>query len=170
MMMFRQQLKLEEKRQKNEQIIFYMTPIVTLTLQADLSYLPVASITGCKIAEVFAKKFSNACGIAEFSHAFELSVSEAFTNSVRHAKSSKPEKEVTIRFSSDNNNLAVSIIDKNPRFNPVTQAPDMSSYPEGGYGLFLINQLMDTVAYSRQDDTNMLTMTKQVTLTNTANA
>ena len=84
---------------------------------------------------------------------------------MRYAKPSQPEKQVTIRFSSDDSALAVSIIDTNPQFNPVTKPPDISSYPEGGYGLFLIHRLMDTVSYTREDDTNILTMTKQATMT-----
>ncbi len=142
-----------------------MNPIITLTLQANLRYVRVASIIACNVAEIFADFTCNSTDIAEFCHAYELSVSEAFTNSVRYAKPAQPEKQVTIRFSSDNNSLAVSIIDTNSQFNPVTQAPDISSYPEGGYGLFLIHRLMDTVSYTREDDTNILTMTKQATMT-----
>ena len=146
-----------------------MNPIITLILQANLSYLRIASIMACNVAEIFADIACNTTDIAEFCHAYELAVSEAFTNSVRYAETSHPEKQVTIRFSSDNSALAVSIIDTNPQFNPVTQAPDISCYPEGGYGLFLIHRLMDTVSYSRQDNTNILTMTKQATMTQTAN-
>lgn len=147
-----------------------MNPIATLTLQADLRYVRIASITACNMAEIFADFSSTAGNVAEFCHAYELSVSEAFTNSVRYAEPSQAEKEVTICFSSDNSNLAVSIIDANPQFNPVTQAPDINSYPEGGYGLFLIHRLMDTVSYTRKDGTNMLTMTKQATMSHAANA
>jgi serine/threonine-protein kinase RsbW len=142
-----------------------MNPIITLTLQANLRYVRIASIMACNVAEIFADFTCNSTDIAEFCHAYELSVSEAFTNSVRYAKPSQPEKQVTIRFSSDNSSLAVSIIDTNSQFNPVTQAPDISSYPEGGYGLFLIHRLMDTVSYTREDGTNILTMTKQATMT-----
>ena len=142
-----------------------MNPIITLTLQANLRYARIASILACNIAEIFADCTCNSADIAEFCHAYELSVSEAFTNSVRYAKPSQPEKQVTIRFSSDDSALAVSIIDTNPQFNPVTKPPDISSYPEGGYGLFLIHRLMDTVSYTRDDDTNILTMTKQATMT-----
>ena len=146
-----------------------MNPIVTLTLQADIRYLRIASITACNVAEIFAYDACTAGNIAEFCHAYELSVSEAFTNSVRYAEPSQQEKQVTIRFSSDKGTLAVKIIDMNPQFNPVTRAPDIDNYPEGGYGLFLIHRLMDTVSYTRQDDTNILTMTKQAMMTHTAN-
>ncbi len=147
-----------------------MNQIVTLTLQADLRYLRIASITACNVAEIFADDTCTTGNIAEFCHAYELSVSEAFTNSVRYADPLQSEKQVTIHFSSNNSALAVSIIDTNPQFNPETQAPDINSYPEGGYGLFLIHRLMDTVSYIRKDGANMLTMTKQATITQAANA
>ena len=142
-----------------------MNPIVTLTLQADLRYLRIASVMACNVAEIFADFSCSAGNVAEFCHACELSVSEAFTNSVRYAEPSQPEKQITIRFFSDNGTLTVNIIDNNPQFNPETQAPDINSYPEGGYGLFLIHRLMDTVSYTRKDYTNMLTMTKHATMT-----
>ncbi len=145
-----------------------MNPIVTLTLQADLRYVRIASVTACNVAEIFADVACTAGNVAEFCHAYELSISEAFTNSVRYAEPSQPEKQITIRFSSDNSTLAASIIDTNPQFNPLTQAPDINSYPEGGYGLFLIHRLMDTVSYTRKDGTNMLTMTKRATIMHNA--
>ena len=138
-----------------------MNPIATLTLQADLRYLRIASIMAGNVAEIFA----DVANFAEFCHAYELSVSEAFTNSVRYAEPSQKEKQVKICFWSDNGTLTVNIIDKNPQFNPITEAPDINSYPEGGYGLFLIHRLMDKVAYTREDDSNILTMTKQPKIT-----
>lgn len=139
-----------------------------MTLQADLRYVRIASITACNVAEIFADFNCNAADISEFCHAYELAVSEAFTNSVRHAKPSQTESEVTIHVRYEKNTLSVCIIDANPPFNPVTQAPDINSYPEGGYGLFLIHQLMDTVSYARENGTNILTMAKQATMTKTA--
>ncbi len=145
-----------------------MNPIVTLTLQADLRYLRIAAITASNVAEIFADIACTEGNIAEFCHAYELSVSEAFTNSVRYAEPSQEKKQVTICFWSDNGTLVVNIIDNNPQFDPITDAPDINSYPEGGYGLFLIHRLMDKVSYSRIDDSNMLTMTKQPKTTHTA--
>ena len=146
-----------------------MHPILTLTLQADLRYVRIASITACNVAEIFADSNSNAADISDFCHAYELAVSESFTNSVRHAKPSQTETQITVHVSSENSTLVVCIIDANPPFNPVTQAPDINSYPEGGYGLFLIHQLMDTVLYARENGTNILTMKKRATMTQTAN-
>jgi serine/threonine-protein kinase RsbW len=161
---------MHNKEMQIQKTILSMNPIVTLTLQADLRYLRIASVTACNVAEIFASMACTSGNIAEFCHAYELSVSEAFTNSVRYAEPSRSEKEVTICFSSDNGTLAMSIIDTNAQFNPITQAPDINSYPEGGYGLFLIHRLMDTVSYTRRDGENMLTMTKQSTITQAANA
>ncbi len=165
MMMFQPQQELK----KRGQIKTPMNPILSLTLQADLRYVRVASLTACNVAKIFADFNCDAADISEFCHAYELAVSEAFTNSVRHAQPSQPETQVTVRISSEHRTLAVCIIDANPPFNPVTQAPDINSYPEGGYGLFLIHQLMDTVYYARENNTNTLTMIKQAKMTYTEN-
>ena len=89
-----------------------MNPIATLTLQADLRYLRIVSIMAGNVAEIFA----DGANVAEFCHAYELSVSEAFTNSVRYAEPSQKEKQVKICFWSDNGTLTVKITRKRKRF------------------------------------------------------
>ena len=165
MMMYRRRLMHHKMMQQKKQIILLMNPIVTLTLQADIRYLRIASNIAYNVAEIFADKACTEEDVADFCHAYEVSVSEAFTNSVRYAEPSQEEKQVRICFWSDNGSLVANIIDKNPQFNPITVAPDINSYPEGGYGLFLIHQLMDKVSYTRKDDSNMLAMIKQPKMT-----
>ncbi len=139
-----------------------MKKILTLTLQGDLIYVKVVSIIAGNIAEIFAHEAQATSNIAEFAHAFELSISESFTNSVRYADPSSKAKEVAITFTTNKHELTATVIDSNAQFNPQTQPPVISSYPEGGYGLFLINHLMDKVSYSRSKGKNTLLMTKQV--------
>jgi len=38
---------------------------------------------------------------------------------------------------------------------------DITSYPEKGFGLLLIRQLMDSISYTRENGTNRISMTKQ---------
>ncbi len=54
-----------------------MNTIVTLRLQADLRYLRIASIMASNVAEIFAVVACTEGNVAEFCHAYELSVSEA---------------------------------------------------------------------------------------------
>ncbi len=139
-----------------------MKKILTLTLQGDLIYVKAASVIAGNIAEIFAHKAHATSNIAEFAHAFELSISESFTNSVRYADPSDKGKKVAITFTTNKQELTAAVIDSNPQFNPQTQPPVISSYPEGGYGLFLINHLMDKVTYSRSKGKNTLLMSKQI--------
>jgi len=139
-----------------------MKKILTLTLQGDLIYVKAASVIAGNIAEIFANEANATNNVAEFAHAFELSISESFTNSVRYADPANRAKEVAITFTTNKQELTATVIDSNPQFNPQTQPPVISNYPEGGYGLFLINHLMDKVSYSRSKGKNALLMSKQV--------
>ena len=132
-----------------------------ITLPAELCYVRLASLMACKVAEIFAESLNLKLSDEEFCHAFELSISEAFANSVLNAKHPEQDKSVTISFCADNNKLTASVSDTNSQFNPDSPPPDISNYPEQGYGLFLIHQLMDSVSYTRKDGTNRISMTKQ---------
>ena len=103
-----------------------MKEILTLTLQGDLTYVKVASIIAGNIAEIFAHEAHAISNIAEFAHAFELSISESFTNSVRYADPSNKAKEVAITFTTNNQELTATVTDSNPQFNPKTNTPVIS--------------------------------------------
>ncbi|NTV93743.1 MAG: ATP-binding protein [Chlorobiaceae bacterium] len=138
-----------------------MNTMITMTLPAEIRYVRLASLTAAKVAEIFSASFTAADNADGFCHAFELSVSEAFTNAVRYAVSSDQENMVTINFKGDRNRLTVSVSDSNPPFDPEFPSPDINSYPESGFGLLLIRRLMDTVTYTREDGRNLISMTKQ---------
>ncbi len=132
----------------------------TIILPAEMRYLRLATITARTAAEIFTDTLDIKEGVHDFCHAFELSVCETFSNSVRYADPANEEKNVTICFSSCNDSLTVSVSDTNPPFDPVTSLPDINSYPEKGFGLFMIHQLMDEVTYTREKGGNLITMTK----------
>ena len=144
-----------------------MKNILSISLECDMGYARIASLVASNVAEIFANSTDASGNIAEFCHAFELSVSESFTNSVCYADSSNQEKQVIISFTSNERELSVTVIDTNQQFNPLTQAPDMLSYPEKGYGLIIINRLMDSVSYTRKDNKNILVMSKHVEMART---
>jgi len=137
--------------------------IAEIVLPADIRYLHLASLTALKVAEIFADSLKTAKGSAEFCHAFELSVTEAFANAVNYSKDTAPENMVHITYSSEGKNLTVSVSDNNQPFDPDTPAPDISTYPDKGFGLLLIHRLMDSVSYTREHGINLISMTKQAT-------
>ncbi len=132
-----------------------------ITLPAEICFIRLASLTALKVAEIFSDSLNTRRNDEDFCHAFELSVSEAFTNSVRYADPSGVDNMITISFSSDNNKLTASISDSNPPFNPDPTPVDITNYPERGFGLLLIRQLMDSVTYTRDNGINQISLTKQ---------
>lgn len=82
----------------------------------------------------------------------KVAISEAITNAVSHAYDD--EGEVTICFGIYQNRLEIMVADHGGSFNlndikdkigPYRQTESIESLREGGFGLFLINALMDKV-------------------------
>jgi len=67
----------------------------------------------------------------------------------------------------ENKVLKIEIIDDGLPFDPTNRPmPDVTLSAEdreiGGLGIYLIQQIMDTVKYSRIDNNNILTLTKNI--------
>lgn len=96
----------------------------------------------------------------------ELAVSEAATNSLRHAYGGNPDNEIELRLILDAERLMVEISDNGSPLDPArvenaTLPPDdMPQVDHGGRGLFLIRQAMDDVQIKRVDGRNVFIMTK----------
>lgn len=96
-----------------------------------------------------------------------LAMEEALTNVIDYAyPSSEGSIELTACVQGDN--LVFSIADQGIAFNPLTEAPeadivsDAENRQIGGLGVFLFCQLMDSVNYVRQDETNILQLIKKI--------
>ena len=134
---------------------------ISLVVPADLKYLRLASMAGVEMAGIICEQ----AGIKDregFCHAFELAISEAFANSVKHRKDEDESFHVNVDFQLTPEELTVIIRDKNFHFVLDANPPDLDAHPESGYGLFLIRQFMDKVDYRREDDGNVVSMTKRV--------
>ncbi|WP_163295764.1 ATP-binding protein [Desulfovibrio sp. JC022] len=92
----------------------------------------------------------------------DLAVSEAVSNAIRHSNSPE-DSSIALRLISDGTKLIIEVEDSGPGFDfELIQTPDLNTPQEGGYGLFLIKQVMDSVKYERRQDGNILTMEKQL--------
>lgn len=92
----------------------------------------------------------------------KVALSEAATNVVAHAYENKEKGELTLGFGVYKNRLEVMVSDQGESFNfediknrigPVTQLEELkpvSQMREGGFGLFLINALMDKVEINNE--------------------
>lgn len=84
----------------------------------------------------------------------KVAISEAMTNATTHAYEVRDEGEVTIGFGLYENRLEVMVADHGGSFNladvkegigPYRQSESIEDLREGGFGLFLIDALMDKV-------------------------
>lgn len=95
-----------------------------------------------------------------------LCIDEIFTNIIYYAFDDNQSHEVTISINCEGSNIIACITDKGKAFNPLTETitPDITApledREEGGLGVYFLKQLMDTVEYRRDNDTNILTMRK----------
>lgn len=97
----------------------------------------------------------------------DLAVSEAVSNAIRHAENSE-KSSVALRLVSDGKKLIIEVEDNGSGFDfENVSAPDLEDHKEGGYGLFLIKQVMDSVVYEKRKDTNILIMEKNISVSQT---
>ena len=84
----------------------------------------------------------------------ELALDEALTNAIRHGCKNDASKHVQVAVTFDENGeLVVVIKDPGPGFDPQKVPNPLEGdalFRGGGRGVFLINQLMDTVEYSEE--------------------
>ncbi len=93
-----------------------------------------------------------------------LALDEAMANVVSYAYPEGTEGEITLTAEKENDILVLKIIDEGAPFDPTKEGDvdttlSVEERPIGGLGIFLIKQMMDTVAYQRIGNKNVLTMT-----------
>jgi len=101
-----------------------MKSIVTLTLPGDIRFTRLASQTASNTAGLLTSACNSGNENWEYAHAFELAVSEAFTNAVKYSDKIKGTREITIIFTIDQRKLTVAIRDTNAPFSAETTEPD----------------------------------------------
>lgn len=98
----------------------------------------------------------------------KVAISEAITNAVTHAYDNEDEGEVTIGFGVYDERLEIMVADHGGSFDlekvkgsigPYESTESVETLREGGFGLFLIEALMDKVEINNEDGVIVL-MTK----------
>jgi serine/threonine-protein kinase RsbW len=103
----------------------------------------------------------------------ELCVVEAITNSIRHCYGGKVGHEVKVVLTFTQEDIVLDICDIGPPMEPdlldsaAIQCPegddyDIESLAEGGRGLGIIKEIMDSVMYRSEKGENCLTLTKKL--------
>jgi anti-sigma regulatory factor (Ser/Thr protein kinase) len=100
--------------------------------------------------------------------AIDLSLEECVTNVISYAWNDEQEHWLLIRFKADQEQggAEIEIEDDGREFNPLTVpaadvAQPLENRPIGGLGIHMVRQLMDRVAYRRENGRNILTLTKR---------
>ncbi len=96
----------------------------------------------------------------------QLAVQEACTNIVRHAYAENAAGRISVCLTLLRMppRLRVELSDTGRPFDPcAVELPDLDEVQIGGYGLFLIQSLMDEVSYDFQPGCNRLCMVKRLT-------
>ena len=98
--------------------------------------------------------------------AISLAVDELFTNMVKYDP--KNPNEITIELRVVNQDLLVTLIDRDVAPFDITKKPDpylgasLNERKPGGLGIFLTKKLVDDVQYHYQDRTSTITLKKKI--------
>ena len=96
-----------------------------------------------------------------------LALEEAVVNVMNYAYPKGTVGTVTIDAEASDERLKFVITDTGQPFDPTAQADadvtlSIEERPIGGLGIFLVRQIMDTVAYQRLNGVNQLTLLKMM--------
>lgn len=93
----------------------------------------------------------------------ELAVHEIWVNVVEHAYQGSSDGVVTFTASREGKSVIFEIFDNGAEFDPrMIAEPDPDNPQEGGYGLYLVRHLMDTLSYENTPDGNRWRLMKHV--------
>jgi serine/threonine-protein kinase RsbW len=94
--------------------------------------------------------------------AIELALAEVLANVMRHAYDSQPGHEIRLSLMIDDEKLELEVQDFADPFQRDSIPPaDLDTPRTGGYGLYIIEELMDEVIYSAADNGGHIRMVKR---------
>ena len=101
-------------------------------------------------------------------YALIVSLEELFVNVASYAyEGPGGEAEISLDFDEKMRTLIIVLKDSGIPFDPLAKEdPDITLSAEersiGGLGIFMVKQTMDSIAYQRENDQNIVRMTKQI--------
>jgi serine/threonine-protein kinase RsbW len=121
--------------------------VVSLTIPAKPEYIALGrlALTGLLRPHEIAEEV-----VADL----KLALTEACSNSIRHAYADEREGVVQIRYELENGRVAVEVVDDGHGFDSEEVEPldSLGSLDEGGLGLAIIRAVTDELAIGRRDD------------------
>ena len=132
---------------------------IRLDLPASHAYL---GVLGACIAELLTH-IDGVEDAVNLSHTVQLAIHEACTNIVDHAYAGRPPGriQIAITIHPSPRRLVAELTDTGASFDPtLIPEPDLLEGQERGYGLYLMRQILDDVAYEAQPSGNRWQLTK----------
>ena len=128
-----------------------------LTVRAELESLAT-------IADFLATALEGSTDEVLFS--VQLAVDEACSNTILYGYPGGEAGSITIVCTVEDDTVHVTIADDGVAFDPLTAPPPLLDIPAeerpiGGLGVHFIRTVMDSVAYTRRDERNILSMKKR---------
>lgn len=101
-----------------------------------------------------------------FCYDVELAITEVLNNCVEHSYKLESNHDIKIQFILKEKNLIIKVFDDGLEI-PKDIFDNINDYEfdpltEGGRGLFLVNQIMDSISYSKLDNLNCFIMEKNL--------
>lgn len=97
-----------------------------------------------------------------------LVIDELLTNVISYGYPQNGDHQIEITLALQEEHLEITIVDDGQAFNPIEQAPEVNldaSVEErrvGGLGIYFMHNMMDAMAYRREDGCNKLQLTKKL--------
>lgn len=133
---------------------------IDLTVPTETQYLRLVGTIGEGIANELEDYNGNRETLA---YDLNLVLTEAVTNAIVHTATETSENTVRVGIELREGQLYIRVIDHGQGFDlDAIPAPDLDNPSEGGYGLFFIRTLMDSVEYRKIKGGNLLEMRKQL--------
>lgn len=148
------------RRQEGSVPALEQEPTIRVSIPAAFQYL---NVVGEAIRALLERAIESDTQ-AELINSVELAVHETCTNIVKHAYSGDDGRiEVTLTLADDPRRVIVDTRDTGRSFDLFqVRAPDLEAVQERGYGLFLIQNLMDDVNYRANDNGNHWRLVKRI--------
>lgn len=115
------------------------------------------------------RNFCNSKGIPEsISIKVEICLTEALNNVIKHSYGGQEGNDIDLELAVDDVNLSIVIKEYGKAREKITKPTlefdpqDIENLPEGGMGLFIIEEIMDETIYHSDGKTNTFTMIKNI--------
>lgn len=126
-----------------------------ISVPAVLESLRVAASFGDSVFQELPKLSNH----GQLLHDLRLVTSEALTNAIRHAEAI--DKPVSLAFEIDAAGITIIVTDHGIGFDPDSVTlPAFDEFPEGGYGIYIMKTIMDSVRYEMSGTGNRLVLSK----------